>query len=325
MHGCYFPDSNFRYSDIKAKNANANVLASPPPSPSKVNDNASVQTSATDHKPPFNLGASTKNPLPIPNSSTSFGNFIALLIGNDKYDHMKSLDTPVSDVNAIKAMLERKYGFRVIYPLLNATRQNILGALTELKDTTDENSNVLIYYAGHGHLDKAESRGYWLPVDAEDKNPDKWIANDDITSKVKAMAARHVLIIADSCYSGSMMRGDSSFRGSMRSESGELKSEGYLRKIWSKKSRQVLTSGGNEPVIDNGGKGKHSVFASVLLDTLLDSESPLDSILLFEQVRQKVGYNAEQTPEYGVIKNAGHDGGEFIFIPLREGFASPNH
>jgi hypothetical protein len=259
------------------------------------------------------VAAALPDSLPAPANPASFGTFIALLIGNDKYEQARPLDTPVSDVEALETVLQSRYGFRVTV-LKNATRHDILGALEKLKGSLDENSNVLIYYAGHGHLDKAENRGYWLPVDAEDKNPDNWIANDDITSKVKAMAARHVLVVADSCYSGSMTRGNA-FRGLERTVPGGPESVGYLQKVAAKKSRQVLSSGGEEPVADNGGKGRHSVFASALLDELQDSGGALDGVLLFEKIRQKVGYNAEQNPEYGVIKNAGHDGGEFLFIP----------
>jgi hypothetical protein len=36
---------------------------------------------------------------------------------------------------------------------------------------------------------------------------------------------------------------------------------------------------------------------------------------LFAPVRRKVVLNADQTPVYSDIRQAGHDGGEFIFDP----------
>ncbi len=189
-------------------------------------------------------------------------------------------------------------------------RRDILGALENLKNSVDENTKVLIYYAGHGHEEKAESRGYWLPVDAEAKNPNNWIANDDITSKLKAMPARHVLVIADSCYSGSISRGDA-FRGTRRTEPGGPDSKGYLQKVAMKKSRKVLTSSGEEPVMDGGGKNGHSVFASALLDALQDEKGGLDGYLLLEKIRKPISYNAEQNPEFDYIPSSGHDGGGF--------------
>ena len=58
-----------------------------------------------------------------------------------------------------------------------------------------ENDNLLIYYAGHGELDKAENRGYWLPVDASYELRSKWISNTRIVDRIKATKAKHVLLI----------------------------------------------------------------------------------------------------------------------------------
>mgnify|MGYP001364266625 FL=1 len=70
-----------------------------------------------------------------------------------------------------------------------------------------ENDNLLIYYAGHGELDKSENRGYWLPVNASTKSRAEWISNQRIVDRVKATKAKHVLLMVDSCFSGSLMRG----------------------------------------------------------------------------------------------------------------------
>jgi len=45
-------------------------------------------------------------------------------------------------------------------------------------------------------------RAYGLPADAEPDDTTNWIIADDITTSVKLMAARYVLIVSDSCYSG---------------------------------------------------------------------------------------------------------------------------
>ncbi len=38
---------------------------------------------------------------------------------------------------------------------------------------------------------------------------------------------------------------------------------------------------------------------------------------LFSALRRKVVVNAEQTPEYVDVRNAGHDGGDFLFVRRR--------
>ncbi|NIT40016.1 MAG: hypothetical protein GTN46_00370, partial [Gammaproteobacteria bacterium] len=101
---------------------------------------------------------------------------------------------------------EAKYGFEV-KRLLNATRIETLKAIYSYRQTLTSLDNLLIYYAGHGWLDKEADEGYWLPVDAERQDPANWISNSSITSSLRAMKAKHVLVVADSCYSGKLARG----------------------------------------------------------------------------------------------------------------------
>ena len=90
--------------------------------------------------------------------------------------------------------------------LLNATRADLLSALETLRQTLTRKDNLLIYYAGHGELDRQSQRGYWLPVDASPSDNSNWISNKSITDTIDAMKAKHVMVVADSCYSGTLTR-----------------------------------------------------------------------------------------------------------------------
>jgi len=82
-----------------------------------------------------------------------------------------------------------------------------------------------------------------------------------------------------------------------------------------KSSRTLLASGGDEPVSDTGGKG-HSVFAAAFIDGLKEMEQKVFTAeeLYYEHVKERVAGNAEQTPEYNIIRNSGHSGGDFLFV-----------
>ena len=134
-------------------------------------------------------------------------------------------------------------------------------------------------------------------------DPTNWVGNADITGAVRAMSAKHVLVMADSCYSGSLTRGIKV----------ALRSDDYLQRMSLKKARTVLTSGGLEPVEDSGG-GDHSAFAKAFLDVLTENKGVLDGHRLFTLMRRPVMVNSDQTPEYGDIRKAGHDGGDFLFV-----------
>ena len=89
----------------------------------------------------------------------------------------------------------------------------------------------------------------------------------------------------------------------------------YIERLKNKKTRLVITSGGNEPVVDSDG-GNHSLFALKLIDTLKNNNSVINSQILFENIRRYVVANADQTPERAMVHKTGHDGGDFLFFPV---------
>jgi uncharacterized caspase-like protein len=198
--------------------------------------------------------------------------------------------------------LEVDYGFKVDH-LENATRSHILRSIGKLRANVTSKDNVLIYYAGHGHLDQAADEGYWLPIDADRSDQSNWIATDRIVSQVKAMQAKHVMVVADSCFSGTITRAIKI----------EQRTPEWLSEIVKKKARTALTSGGLEPVMDTGS-GNHSAFAYAFISLLEENDGVLDASQLFSKLRPKVMVNSTQTPQYGKIHMAGDDGGDFLFV-----------
>src|SRR5882724_11473123 len=238
-------------------------------------------------------------------AALDYGHYYAVVIGNNNYKKLPKLNTAVDDAKAVAATLEQEYGFTVSL-LTDASEEQVVGALDELRRKLTPQDNLLIYYAGHGWYDDGAERGYWLPVDAVADNQSHWISNADITDVLKTMQARHVLVVADSCYSGSLTRGLAI--GS--------RSSSYFEDIVKRRARTVLTSGGLEPVLDAGGGG-HSVFAKAFLDALQANNGVIDGEAIYHQVYDQVRLNAEQEPGYGNIRLAGHDGGDFLFVRKR--------
>jgi hypothetical protein len=233
--------------------------------------------------------------------------YYALVIGNNDYEYLEKLDAAENDAVVIADVLTNKYGFEVEL-LLNADYDTTVNSLYNITNKLKSNDNLLIYYAGHGELEKAENRGYWLPVDASYELRSKWISNQRIVDRIKATKAKHVLLIADSCFSGTLMR------SGITPEANEAIDAKYIERLKRKKTRLVITSGGNEPVVDSDG-GDHSLFASKLIDTLKNNNNVINSQMLFENVRRYVVSNADQTPERAQVHKTGHDGGDFLFFP----------
>jgi len=245
----------------------------------------------------------------------NFGNYYALIIGNKSYRNMPKLRTPENDATELAALLERKYGFKTKL-LLNATRYQILSELNKMRAQLTETDNFLLYYAGHGTLDSTNNRGHWLPVDAEADSSANWISNVSVTDIVNTMSARKVLVIADSCYSGTLTRSILARLDAGKSKEARMN---WLALMVEKRSRMALTSGGVAPVLDGGG-GRNSIFAKALIDVLRENKSVIDGRTLHQKIAQSVTYAAkaasiEQIPQYTPIKFSGHEAGDYFFIP----------
>ena len=243
----------------------------------------------------------------------NYGKYYAVVIGNDDYeiDGIEDLDSAILDAEAVANLLDSKYNFEVLPPLINASRRDILSTLNSLKKKLGPYDNLLIYYAGHGYLDDA-NRGYWLPVDAntiESEDNSQWISSDDISNILTLLPAKHILVVADSCYSGSLV-----IRGSSSTTNISSNNKNYYKQLLEKKTRKALTSGALQPVLDGGGQG-HSVFASAFLNILKNNNQVISGDVFSSSIKQVVTNNAEQTPLYKVVPKTGDEGGDFIFVP----------
>jgi len=248
-------------------------------------------------------------------SSDKYGKFYALVIGNNNYVNYANLKTAVADATAVSQLLNEQYGFDTRL-LLNANRYDILSAINDLRGSLTEKDNLLIYYAGHGDLDELNEKGFWLPVDAEPGNSANWLSNTAISDQLNTMKANHVMVVADSCYAGTLSTA-SVARQNLNMSDDDISS--WLDVMTDVRARTVLTSGGVRPVLDSGG-GEHSVFAKAFINALENNQRVLDGNSLFVSVlgdvrRNSIAMAHEQIPDYGAIKYAGHEAGEFFLFP----------
>jgi len=238
------------------------------------------------------------------------GNYYALIIGIDNYSgEWAKLKNAVSDAKAIENMLKTKYNLSSFRTLYNetATRDNIIKEFEWLLKNAKVNDNVLIYYSGHGEFKQELNKGYWVPSDAITSSTSNFISNNDIQTFLGGIKSKHTLLIADACFSGDI------FRGKTMTVPYE-NTEKYYNKVYNLPSRKAISSGGIEPVMD-GGKDGHSIFAYYLLKSLgTNNNKYFDASQLFESIKIPIVNNSEQSPNFQPIKDAGDEGGQFIFI-----------
>jgi hypothetical protein len=264
----------------------------------------------------INVAAPKSEPKPIkkdnPNAkildeptkkSLASAGFFALIIGVSDYeDESLTLDNTVRDAQKVQDILQRKYGFKqdnTVF-LEDPDKEEIMEAFADLQELMNENDNLLIFYAGHGHWDKIAHKSYWLPADADKKVKTNWISSVEIADQLAALPAQHVLIVSDACFSG----------GFLKSRDISHESEEVYNALYRKKSRRIITSGDLETVPDE------SVFIKYFIKSLEQNNKDYFSEEdFFSDFKKAVIANSpnEQVPQNGTLQMAGDEGGNFIF------------
>lgn len=215
----------------------------------------------------------------------------------------------VSDAEAVANALVAHYGFLEanLRFLRNAEAEAeaIYDALEHYARSLGEHDSLVVYFSGHGQLHQELGDGYWLPADCQlKKYRSQGIPNDEIRKRIALQKARHVLLLVDSCFAGSLFA---------QKNAGDHTAGRDPHNAERFKSRWAITAGRREPVSD-GKPGDRSPFAEKLLQFLeKDGPERFTAAELGEFVMTAVGRNAQQQPDARPLQNAGDDGGRLVF------------
>jgi tetratricopeptide (TPR) repeat protein len=228
----------------------------------------------------------------------------AILIAEQNYIDPKfnDLQNPRNDALELGKILGEKYGFPAsnIDMLFDLSREEIIGAIIRKSGSLKNNENLIIFYAGHGMAEKdkgGEVEGYWIPSSATYGLVASYISTNDIKQSILRSDAKHILVIADACFSGALTR------GFMPDAPNAIERQYFVP------SRKVMASGNLTLVPDE------SVFIRYMKKRLIENnEKYLAAFDLFSSFRSAVLNNSKTEPQYSAIKNVGDEGGEFIFI-----------
>lgn len=234
---------------------------------------------------------------------TFSGYYYALIIGVDKYTdpYITSLNEPLSDAKKLYNILTTQYTFdkENVILLENPSRKDIIIELDKLSWLLNEDDKLLIFYAGHGYWDELRALGYWLPADSEQSNTANWLRNSTVKDYISTLNAKHILLVADACFSGSIFRTRSVLLGA----------KPKIQQLYSLSCRKAMTSGNLTEVPDN------SLFMKYFCQKLQDNkEIYIPAREIFVKFNKEVSNKTGTEPQYGTIQNSGDEGGDFIFI-----------
>lgn len=220
--------------------------------------------------------------------------FHAIFLANADYTGGKwpALKTTVPEARSVRQLLIDKYGFAPenIDTVFNKNKVEMLTAIANKMAKLGDNDNLIIFYGGHGYFTEATNMAYWVPLNTGSEF--EYISNTEITNLIANCQARHILIMADACFSGAM-------RGGLNAPSK------YEYKF---KSRQLLTSGGTEPV-----PGK-SAYVQMVLEALKTNEDKYVSARdLYTRIAKGIIDQTKTEPTLRDLNVAGAQGGQFYF------------
>jgi uncharacterized caspase-like protein/peptidoglycan/xylan/chitin deacetylase (PgdA/CDA1 family) len=237
----------------------------------------------------------------------------AIVIGIDDYAKWPKLQYAARDAQAIRETLIQKFSFvpEHIVSLTNkeATRTGILAAFHDklAHSGMKKNDRLFVFFAGHGatrQLSSGRELGYIIPVDSDPNQ----IATDaipmtELQNIAESLTAKHAFFVMDACYSGlGLTRGGGSGN--------------FLRDNAKRIGRQMLTAGGADQLVADGGPNGHSVFTWTLLQGLagkgdLNGDGIITATELAAYVAPAVAAVSRQTPAFGSLP--GSEGGDFVF------------
>lgn len=257
-------------------------------------------------------------------SSTGYANSWAVVIGIDEYAKWPKLQYAARDAQAVRETLIEKFGFATerVISLNNAqaTRQGILAAFHDklAHGGVQKNDRIFVFFAGHGatvKLSSGRDLGYIIPSDADPKQiSTDAIAMTEIQNIAESLEAKHLFFVMDACYSGLGLT-----RGATNTS--------FLRENGKRIGRQMLTAGGADQLVADGGPNGHSIFTWTLLQGLagkgdLNGDGLITATELAAYVAPAVASVSPQTPAFGSLP--GSQGGDFIFtLPAETEFLSP--
>jgi hypothetical protein len=225
----------------------------------------------------------------------------AVVVGIATYQHMPSLRYTDDDAYQFYAFLKSPEGgalpdgqLKVLIDEV-ATRENILGALRNVLLNADENDVVMFYFSGHG------VEGSFIPADFDGYN--YRLYHDEIRSIFDQSKAKHKLVLADACHSGTLSVNEKSDLLAARAPVYQML-EKYYKAFENSTGGMALlmSSKGVEVSLEDTGL-RSGVFSYFLIRGMKgEADINFDQIVtieeLFGYVRNKVsGYTAgAQTP-----------------------------
>ena len=271
----------------------------------------------------------------IPESNNKVNGY-ALIIGNEDYASYQSglsigQNVPFANRDAItfKNYLQKMYNIpeKHILTLIDGTlagmREKILQfkSLMDMNNDSEENSQFIFYYSGHGMPSESSGDPFIMPVDVSAYTVDQAISLNGLLNDFNKYEKQKTTVIIDACFSGVSrspeplikVRGVGSKKLKKRSKnksSNKSYFTNYKPVFFSNinpnigKNMMLISSSSGEETSLTWDDKQHGLFTYYLLKFLQKSKGDISNEDLFSKVKKEVRFEAvmgfggkKQTPE----------------------------
>ncbi|MBW2014443.1 MAG: SUMF1/EgtB/PvdO family nonheme iron enzyme [Deltaproteobacteria bacterium] len=240
-----------------------------------------------------------------------YSGYHALIIGVSDYDSWPDLPNATKDAQDVARVL-KKMGFKV-KTVTNPSSLELKKALNNMtyKYGRETNRAILFYYAGHGETEKMADGtrlGYIIPRDCPllRDNPNgfinKAVSMKDIEVYSLRIRSKHVLMLFDSCFSGSLF-------SLVRAVPEDITEKSTLP------VRQYITAGTEDEAVPDRSMFKRCLLLGLEGDADLTRDGYITGTELGLYLSDKVVQSTRraQHPQYGKIRTPELARGDFIF------------
>ncbi len=222
----------------------------------------------------------------------------ALVIGIGEYDHLPDLLKPKADAEAMRAVLQAGNQFEVTLLNVGVTRDRLREALETLLLKRGKNSDVLIYFTGHGFTageDEDEAQGYLATQDCRveiDGNrvlsARKGFSFQSLNGLIAKAELSSLVMLMDCCHGGSFIES-----AQAREKLSALNKTRYCLITACRSFEQAYAM----------KEAEHSIFSSAVLTALQAEEARVTAL----DVQRRVENELKNTGQEPLYVGAGSD------------------
>lgn len=126
---------------------------------------------------------------------------LALIIANEEYQYINSLDNPIKEVNKIDAKL-KELGFKT-YKYNNLTNEEMLNKIDKFNQELSSKKEPIAFFYYSGHGSQVDNQAYLIPTNVDTKKPEnirfRAIKVEEVLSRISQDNNYANILIIDAC------------------------------------------------------------------------------------------------------------------------------